>query len=283
MEKPDGWDEFEKKVQELPSYVYFADEQDTRRSLLFGGLLIHREKLHLLDEGMAEAKSSVGLPANAPIKWSPPNSHEYAAQRALDPKQRPLLREKVLALLAGLECTCFFSMSWKFDPGYTSECYKSNFKYVLQRLSITMERSVRRTGAVWYPALDVVVDWFPQPQRCKEYFAIYHEAYHSGYSFARNKLLPLKTHGACPCLLVTSCQFSPALQLTDFCVGSMGTLLRWAYEKHIQVGRVKEIVTPVVKHLLRINHKVIGYGLVLPTTGAARRKVSDALAELGVL
>jgi hypothetical protein len=186
----------------------------------------------------------------------------------------------VLEALDALDATCFFSLVWKFDKGFTSESYKWAFRNVLQRLSITMERQVQKRMGVWYPALDVVVDWFPQPNKCREYFQIYDEAFRKGYTFEKNRIKPLSSWGACPCLLVTSCQFSPALQLVDYCVGAMGDLLRWAYRHDTDGRRLADQIKPVTGRLLADGQKVIGYGLVLPTKGQARAKVGSALKEL---
>lgn len=199
----------EESVSALPSFVYFADEQDTTESMLFGGFLVHRQKLSLLDEGMANIKKDVGLSPRDPIKWSPPDDGHYAGQRSLSDEQRKGLRDSVPRLLVDLEATCFFSLVWKFDKGLTADAYKWTFQNVLQRLIITVERSIKATERVWYPGLDVVVDWPPQPKKRREFFGIYDDAYHDGYTFENNVLPPLKELGACPCLLVTSCQFSP--------------------------------------------------------------------------
>lgn len=267
----------------MPSYVYFADEQDSRESLLFGGFLVHREQLSLLDEAVARAKTDVGLPPHASIKASPPDTPSYAAQRGLSPERREVLRQAVLAILSRIDALCFFSMVWKYDPTVSPDAYKWAFDNVLQRLVITVQRHTRGLGGVWYPALDVVVDWFPNPSRCKEYFGKYHKAYHEGYDFSKrggNKLPPLKDLSACPCLLVTSCEFSPALQVADYCVSAMGRLLRWSYKRSENADDIRRRVEPVVARLLRINDNVLGFGLVLPTKGQARDKVRRALVDL---
>lgn len=278
----DKWEEAEKLVSELPSFVFFADEQDTADSMLFGGYLIHREKLYHLDQGVAEAKTSVGLPPDAPVKWSPPETPSYKALRDLARPKRKVFVQKMLTLLEPLEASCFFSLVWKYDRSYTSDAYKWAFTNVLQRLAITVERKVkaRPKPDVWYPVLDVVVDWFPQPAKCKEYFGIYNQAFRQGYKFPRNKIRALKNYHACPCLLVTSCEFSPALQLADYCVASIGALLRWAYKRDRGPEEVQRMVRPVARRLLRHRGKVIGYGLVLPTSGQSRAKVREALSDL---
>jgi len=272
-------------VSSLPSHVYFADEQDTNESLLLGGYFVHREKLSVLDQAVEAVKKKAGLPPEAPVKASPPDKPSFAALRKLPRPQRAELRKGMLGILDMIEAICFFSMVWKYDPDVSPEAYQWAFDNVLQRLTITVERHVKRTGAVWYPALDVVVDWFPNPGRCKDYFGKYHRAYHEGYSFrylGKNRLPPLKQFRACPCLLVTSCEFSPALQLADYCVSAMGELLRWAYTRRERSTDLRTRVEPVVRHLLRVGGKTIGFGLVLPTTGQARAKVHSALTDLGL-
>jgi hypothetical protein len=281
LKKDPSLKQIEEAVSAMPTYVYFADEQDTRDSMLFGGVLVHRQKLADLDDGIAKIKESVGLAERNPIKWSPSDSDAYAAQRNLSHENRRDLRERVLSLLEKIEATSFFSLVWKFDKGFTADAYKWAFQNVLQRLIITVERKAKATKVIWYPGLDVVVDWFPQPSRRREFLSIYDDAYHDGYMFDKNRLPPLKELNACPCLLVTSCQFSPGLQLADFTVGSIGRLFRWAYKRDGDPVSVIPLVRPTVETLLRINNEVIGYGLVLPTTGAARRKVNEALAALG--
>jgi len=276
----------ERLISTLPSHVYFADEQDTTESLLFGGYFVHREKLAILDQAVEAAKKEVGLPPETAIKASPPNTPSFARLRKLPPAQRTRLREAMLAILDKVEAICFFSMVWKYDRSISPEAYQWAFDNVLQRLAITVERHVGRKRKVCYPALDVVVDWFPNPDRCKEYFGKYHKAYYEGYDFSRigkRNLLPLKQLHACPCLLVTSCEFSPALQLADYCVSAMGELLRWAYTRKKSPDDIRSRVKPVVKRLLRVDDKAIGFGLVLPTRGQARAKVRAALSDLGLV
>ena len=273
-------------ISSLPSYVYFADEQDTTDSLLFGGYFIHREKLVILDRAVEAVKKDVGLPPESAIKASPPNNSTYTSLRNLLPEKRDQLRESMMAILDKIDAICFFSMVWKYDRSFSPDAYKWAFKDVLQRLAITVERQVKQTKKVWYPALDVVVDWFPNPNRCKDYFDIYHKAYCEGHDFTyleKNKIRPLRDFHACPCLLVSSCDFSPALQLADYCVSSMGELLRWAYNRKPSPDKIRSKVEHVVRHLLEGNGKTIGYGLVLPTDGKARDKVQEALSNLKLL
>lgn len=277
------WSTINKAVAGLPSYVYFADEQDSVESLLFGGVFVHREKLVILDRGMADVKRAFGLTERDPVKWSPRQEEAYKPQRDLQSEQRTELRSKVLGLLDCLDATCFFAMVWKADKGNTAQAYMEAFKWVLQRLSITIERKVKARRALWYPALDVVVDWFPENDKSRDFFAIYDVAFHQGYTFpGKNVLRPLSEFSACPCLLATRCQFSPALQLTDFAVGAMGRLLRWSYKRDGEPENVASVVRPVVKHLLRGHGTVIGYGLVPPPTGACRKKLRAALKDLGL-
>jgi|GEM_PF-1894378 len=277
--------EVESLISSLPSHVYFADEQDTRESLLFGGYCVHRERLTLLDQEVEAAKRSVGLDAENAIKASPPQTVSFMKLRSLSREQRSGLRSAMLAILDKLDAVCFFSMVWKYDPSFSPKAYQWAFDNVLQRLVISVKDRVRARGA-WYPALDVVVDWFPNPTHCKEYFAKYHKAYYEGYDFrylGKNKLPPLKQLHACPCLLVTSCEFSPALQLADYCVFAMGELLRWAYNRKEPPEEIRPRVEKVIRHLLRGDGQVIGKGLVLPTKGQARNKVRSALADLDLL
>ena len=92
----------------------------------------------------------------------------------------------------------------------------------------------------------------------------------------------MRDYHACPCLLVTSGRFSPALQLADFCVGSVGLLFRWAYARDREPEEISNLVVPVANHFLHVDTKVIGYGLVLPKTGKSRSNVKKALADLGL-
>jgi hypothetical protein len=268
-----------------PSFVFFADEQAPTNSLLFGGYLMHRQDLDILDDSVAAAKHAVGLPDDAPLKSSPPSDNSaYQAQRSLDPGKRGVLRGHMMEVLSKLNAICFFSMIWKYRAKDTTQTYKWAFENVIQRLAITLDRESQQETLQPYPGLDVVIDWFPEPQRRDEYFSVYNTAYHHGFEFAQNTLPPLKKFGACPCLLVTSCRFSPALQLADYCVGTMGRLLRWAYqikEDRDDIAAIRRYLEPVTKHLLRVNGKVIGYGLVLPSN-AAKRKVQALLAEVSL-
>lgn len=70
----------------FPSFVFFGDEQDTTDSMLFGGILIRRQTLKALDDGVTAAKVAVGLDPYDPVKPSPPRKPVYAAQRSLPPK-----------------------------------------------------------------------------------------------------------------------------------------------------------------------------------------------------
>jgi len=268
-----------------PSFVFFADEQAPTHSLLFGGYLMHRQDLHILDDSVAAAKHAVGLPDDAPLKSSPPSDNSaYQAQRSLDPDKRGVLRGHMLEVLSKLNAICFFSMIWKYRAKDTTQTYKWAFENVIQRLAITLDREFQQETLQPYPGLDVVIDWFPEPQRRDEYFSVYNTAYHHGFEFAQNMLPPLKKFGACPCLLVTSCRFSPALQLADYCVGTMGRLLRWAYqikEDRDDISAIRRYLEPVTKHLLRVNGRVIGYGLVLPSN-AAKMKVKVLLAKVSL-
>jgi len=264
------------------SYLFFGDEQDSSRSLLFGGFLIKREKLSTLDDGVVQAKRDAGLDADDPVKWSPPQDPAYEPQRALSPEKRRLLTQRMLALLHPLEAACFFSLVWKYTPQFTTKAYNWAFSHVLQRLALNLDRlSPSQLG---YPSLDVVVDWFPSPDKCRQYFEVYNDAFYEGYRFRRNRIPPLRHFGATPCLLVTRCQFSRALQLVDYCVGSVGELLRWAYKRHKSAKDIRELVEPVANHLLEGpgGKGVIGYGLIPPTQGLARQKIQEALDELGL-
>ncbi len=107
--------EAEQVILSLPSYAYFADEQDTMDSLIFGGYFVHRERLSILDQAVEAAKNDVGLPPETPIKASPPNTPAFAALRNLPPHQRARLREAMLAILDKVEAICFFSLVWKYD------------------------------------------------------------------------------------------------------------------------------------------------------------------------
>ena len=158
------------------------------------------------------------------VKW---NLKDQACEeaRSIIGDKNDAFRKAIFKKLSELDVGLIASHVWKGDPSNTGESWKWAFENVLQKLCIEPNRS-SLDEPNQYPMLDVVFDWLPCHRTgIDEYFGVYDSAYYNGYHFAENELPSLESSGSCPCLLVTSCRFSPALQIADMIIGATGELL----------------------------------------------------------
>ena len=263
------------------SVACFLDEQDRPRSLLVAGYYIPKARLVDLDSAVGEVKKRFGLAWDAPVKWNLRDSGYEEAYQLLRGRVDEF-RESMLSLTHQLDIRILGSLVWTGDPKKTAEPWEWAFANILQRLCIIMDRK-SRTERNWqsdYPRLDVVFDCLPRRDRQDEYFQVYRRAYVRGYRFGPDRLPPLHTKGACPCLLVTSTRHSPALQLADMVVGAVGAFLDWCWE-----GRCEQLARRHFSKLYPAIHandagQVLGYGLIVRKS--SRKQVQEYLDRLGL-
>jgi len=124
--------------------VAFLDEQDDAEYMLVGGYYISRSRLYDLDKMMKEIKEGFGLDEGDCIKWNirdPVCRTAYEKLRCKDwPDVNNRLRRHVLSLAIKLDMRLLMSFLWKGSPSRTLEPWKDCFAYVLQRLSIVLDR-----------------------------------------------------------------------------------------------------------------------------------------------
>ncbi len=279
----------------MESFIYFADEQAERECYLFGGYVIGKQHLKALDEQVRSLKQKFGIPPDAPVKFSPPpDNPRYDAERQVPVPERQGLFRTILEALEGLDAKVVACYLWKPKGHSDVETYTKGMKYALQRVKILLDRNRYKSGTTYvYPVFDAVVDWLPQSEGHSrdEYFEAYRRSYENKEPFIRNeRALPsLRELEACPCLLVSSCTFSPALQAADICVGVVGDFLRWCASDHSdeqdknRARRVKELFPVMGNLLLRTDSgDPVGAGLVTWVEGTIRCKVYRGLNLLGV-
>lgn len=264
------------------SLVCFLDEHYSEEATLIGGYIVSKLELVNLDAEIAKVKSMFGLSEIDPIKWNLLDDKNYRITKGKVCNRVDDLRHEMFKIAKRVPLSIIMSRVWKGDPSYTEESWKWSFANILQRLCITLDQ-LRKTGDLnYYPALDVVFDWLPRQKKLDEYFDVYQEAYYQGYEFEKNTLPPLKTFGACPCLLVTRTKYSLALQLTDFFVGATADFFSWCY--------TGERLQSVKQHFCYLypafrtdpqNNKVIGYGLIIKKESPG--KIEEKLQEQDLL
>ena len=263
----------------MNSIVCFLDEHDDDKSMLVGGFYIPRSNLKDLDSLVFNIKEEFGLEHQHTVKWNL-RDHACAEARKIIGDKNDRFRKALFQKLSELEVGLIVSQVWKGDPSNTSESWKWAFENVLQRLCIEINSSPSDEPNE-YPMLDVVFDWLPsQRTRIDEYFGVYDSAYYNGYHFAENELPSLESSGACPCLLITSCRFSPALQVADMIVGATGEFFKFVYEIEREQN-VKNYFSLLYPLFRRDNSgEVLGRGLITKRT--SRDKIKNSLKELGL-
>ena len=268
------------------SYVFFGDEQIDSEKVLFGGYLIDRGNLEDLDRTVSSVKRKFGLRPGDPVKWAVENERgfEKAAQLAAGHGEKfASLRRDMLGILQALECVAYVAMWWKPTEEDTSATHAYDMRFVLQRLGILLDRD-RKAGRLpkVYPVLDFVVDWFPEPARKNDYFAVYEKCFSKPWRFEKNVIPALSEFGACPSMLVSSCRFSPGLQLADVCVGAVGRFLKSCFDLAQKIpGYVLADFRKVYDVMLKDGGSPLGFGLVAPRE-ETRAKVSKCLRSVGL-
>ena len=266
----------------LPSgaLVSFSDERDDKESMLVGGIYLPRARLMALDEAVSDVKEAYDIPDNVPVKWNLRDPVCARAKQAIGNRVDEF-RKALFKRLRSLDVNLLMSLVWKGDPSYRVESWKWSFENILQRLCIILDRKKSEVKSKHdYPFLDVVFDWLPGSTAIDEYFEVYSQAYHDGYQFIRNKLPALKSSDACPCLLVSSVKYSPALQATDMVLGAVGDFFTWVF-KHEREQSVRNHFVSLYDMFHRADAgTVIGMGLVVKKS--TRAKVCKALEKLGL-
>jgi hypothetical protein len=263
------------------SIIGFFDERDDEVSMLVGGFYIPKLSMRVFDNTVGAVKKKYGVPLDEVVKWNLRDDACSVAHDAIGSRVEDF-RADIFNLLNKFEIRILMSFVWKGSRHYRLESWKWAFVNILQRLCIILDRKkVELKSLHVYPFLDVVFDMLPSNRGIDEYFGVYSRAYYYGY---RNfGLPPLKDREACPCLLVTSARFSPALQVTDMVLGAVGEFFSWVFDK--DRSKRESVISRHFGLLYPLFHRgadgsVLGCGLIV--RNETKRYIIPPLLELNL-
>lgn len=251
------------------------------RYMLLGGYFLPRTQLKDLDHALFELKNHFGLSPRDPIKWNlEDKGYEKAKKAIVDAKRYDEFRTVFLELVSSLDIRLLMAFDWKSSPSEGPRSWRRAFKWVLQRLAIVLDRKSGELKELdEYPLLDVVCDGFPDSRGSVDtYYNVYAQAFYEGFPLPYD-LSPLIDKGACPCLLVSSCKHSQALQAADMFVGIVGKFFEYALLNKTRYF-AQEYFTKVYPSFHSDGDKRVQIGLIVPKV--SRAIVEEKLIELGL-
>lgn len=270
------------------SLNYFCDESDLKRKMmLVGGFFIPKANMIKLDEVIVKVKLDNNLEEIDPIKWSmSEKDYKQSINKINKSGGIEKLKIDMLSIVKVkelLNIRLLMAMCYKGKPTLRDFTWKLAFEWVLQRLSIILDRKKEELkDEPIYPFLDVICDWFPSESKRDEFFRVYQTAYIEGYPHFR--LRALREFKACPCLLFSSSDFSLALQLADFFIGATREFLLGCFgEDPDRYRQGVEKYFPIIFNTFHRDPRkgVIGYGLTAPDR-SSRDKINNKLKELNL-
>jgi len=251
-----------------------SDKLDkTNRIHLFGGILIDKADEPQLLKIISNAKSKYTHP-NLPMKWNFKDTaikEKFEEFNKLDEYKLMLAnsnswRKEIIKNSLDLDYTIICGIIESYSDNVTiakktkPEFLKYSFENILMRLGIDAKGDDYETYAV----LDWPPDGNPQPL-----VQAYYRLFHQGVSSAGIKLKcgKLSDCNYFHTLLFAKCNHSPLLQFSDLIIGSIKDYLEANLSKRQNLFAT-EIFDLYKSKIRNANGKILGYGIIPPTTNS---------------